>query len=101
MCGKETPSGSGNVLLHLRHHHPEEHTKVVDQVARGQLQRAAGQCSEQEIDVGGVNWQPAASAGSDPEGSQADLESSPMVSIKKEALQIKMEINTEEDDESF
>ena len=23
LCGKETPSGSSNLLLHLRHHHPQ------------------------------------------------------------------------------
>ena len=28
LCGKETPSGSSNLLLHLRHHHPQVRTFV-------------------------------------------------------------------------
>ena len=99
LCGKETPSGSGNVLLHLRHHHPEEHTKVVDQVARGQLQRAAEQNGEQDRGVPG--WRSPPSTLGEAGASSGSCENSPMVSIKKETLQIKLEINTDEDDPSY
>ena len=100
LCGKETPSGSGNVLLHLRHHRPEEHTKIVDQVARAQLQRATGLGGQPEAEVGGSVRKPAASVGSDPEESLAVFESSPEVSVKNETPHIKIEINND-DDESF
>ena len=34
LCGKDTPMGSSNVLLHLKHHHPSEHSSIVKQLAR-------------------------------------------------------------------
>ena len=30
--------GSNNVLVHLRHHHPMEHARIVDILARRQLE---------------------------------------------------------------
>ena len=102
LCGKETPSGSGNVLLHLRHHHPEEHTKIVDQVARGQLQRVAGQEGQLPTEELGSVKVPTASMGSDPEESEEAPPSITMVIVKKENLQIKMEVvNNDGPDESF
>ena len=29
LCGKETPSGSSNLMLHLRHHHPQVRTQCL------------------------------------------------------------------------
>ena len=40
--------GSNNVLVHLRHHHPVEHARIVDMLARRQ------------IGAGGSKQQPAA-----------------------------------------
>ena len=34
LCGKDTPMGSSNVLLHLKHHHPAEHNSIVQQLSR-------------------------------------------------------------------
>lgn len=34
--------GSSNVLVHLRHHHPSEHARIVDILARRQLEAGAG-----------------------------------------------------------
>merc|ERR1719474_1814100 len=99
LCGKETPSGSGNVLLHLRHHHPEEHTKVVDQVAREQLRRVADRGGNEEEDPRRKLASSEQAKGdekggrrvSEAQGSSDDPDSVPMVAIKKETLQIKME----------
>ena len=41
LCGKDTPMGTSNVLLHLKHHHPKEHTTIVHQLARKKNKTAA------------------------------------------------------------
>ena len=75
LCGKETPMGSSNVLLHLRHHHASEHARIVERVARSQ---------------GGGG----AAVGAGP---------SPVIKTEPEAIQIKVEIEeteTEPDDQT-
>ena len=75
LCGKETPMGSSNVLLHLRHHHAPEHARIVERVARSQ---------------GGG-------------GSAVGAGPSPVIKTEPEAIQIKVEIEepeTEPDDQT-
>ena len=77
LCGKETPMGSSNVLLHLRHHHAPEHARIVERVARSQGGGGGG-----------------AAVGAGP---------SPVIKTEPEAIQIKVEIEeteTEPDDQT-
>ena len=71
----------------------------MDQVARGQLQRAAEQSGGQ--DRGAPGWRTPPSTVGETEASSGSCENSPMVSIKKETLQIKLEINTDEEDPTY
>jgi len=40
--------GSNNVLLHLKHHHPQEHAKILDHLSRSQRDYVLKQVSERE-----------------------------------------------------
>ena len=87
LCGKETPMGSNNVLLHLRHHHPQEHAKILEHLTRTQRENISKQVPDKE---------------KVPESATAKNPEQPNVVIKMEPeyqtdnVQIKVEI---EDDE--
>lgn len=40
--------GSNNVLLHLKHHHPQEHAKILDHLSRSQRDHILKQVPERE-----------------------------------------------------
>ena len=40
--------GSNNVLLHLKHHHPQEHAKILDHLSRYQRDHILKQVPERE-----------------------------------------------------
>ena len=70
-------------MLHLRHHHAEEHTKIIDQIARAGLVRDREQHPAVDQPSPGPSTQPAPS------------HSPEQVVIKTEPMQIKIEVEDE------
>ena len=58
LCGKVTPTGTSNVLLHFRHHHIREYNKIkhleapgVKEAAKSSLDHSLHEAESEEVQV--------------------------------------------------